>query len=230
MLSKLCLPTELLQAFTILHTLIVIAILLWLKPSLYLSLWIEIFLAINLSLIFNIKKQAVNKTFDDYAILGMLPFLTIVYLSDLPSLNHSFVTEKDHLQITQITIPSQPTCTKNKRYNSCSFKANDMSFICNYDIRVRKDENCDSLYRYGGQKANVFYQPIDKVNLIYKLDLESQKPYEFTQQYITFQSQQNIAKRTIFWLLLSFVIPSLFLYFQYFVWGNKLLINNKQTA
>lgn len=225
MLSKLCLPTELLQAFTILHTLIVIAILLWLKPSLYLSLWIEIFLAINLSLIFNIKKQAVNKTFDDYAILGMLPFLTIVYLSDLPSLNHSFVTEKDHLQITQITIPSQPTCTKNKRYNSCSFKANDMSFICNYDIRVRKDENCDSLYRYGDEQATVFYQPIDKTNLIYEIEFSSQKFYEFNRQSTKFQNQQNSAKKMIFWLLISFFMPSLFLYVQYFLWGRKISAN-----
>lgn len=230
MLSKLCLPAELLQVLTIFHTSIVIAILLWFKASIFISGAVVSFLAMNLSLMFNIKNQQINKTFDDYAVLLMLPFLTLVYLSHLPSLNHHFVNNREYLQKTEIIVPSKPTCTKNNRFNSCSFKANDMYFNCNYDIRARQDDDCESLYRYGGQKANVFYQPIDKVNLIYELDLESQKPYEFTQQYITFQSQQNIAKRTIFWLLLSFVIPSLFLYFQYFVWGNKLLINNKQTA
>lgn len=139
-----------------------------------------------------------------------LPLLIIVFafvqVADIAYVE--LPQDKSQLQQVSGIVPARIEATK--EYPS--------ALVINH-VSVRCDhldyEDCSLMEEYKGKQATVYYQPTTRVsNLVYEIEVDGQKVYDFDTQLATYQAEKDRQRRELFWLVVLFLLPNIWLYWQ----------------
>lgn len=139
-----------------------------------------------------------------------IPLLMIIYafavIADIAYVD----LPQDKSQLEQVTGIVPKEIVQTKEYPS-ALVINHVSVRCDYE----DFDNCSRMEGYKGQQATVSYQPTSRVsNLVYEIEVNGQKVYDFDSQLATYQAERDRQRRELFWVVVLFLLPNVWLYWQ----------------
>lgn len=146
-----------------------------------------------------------------------LCFIVVAIMLSLlsnPFFNTDLITDKTQLQqITGIVPKESLYKPKVGKYGTSKMflPLNNQLFHC----RESTYDGCHLVYEYTGQNAKVWYQSNSEVgNLVYQIEINGKKVYEFESQLNKFKTYRNERIYEFIWTLLIFILPMLFFSWQ----------------
>ena len=153
-------------------------------------------------------QPSIAATFSN-AMSGM-PLLMIIYafavIADIAYVD----LPQDKSQLEQVTgiVPDEIVPTKK---HPSALVINHVSVRCDY----LDYDDCSRMEGYKGQQATVSYQPTSRVsNLVYEIEVDGQKVYDFDSQWATYKAEKDRQRRELFWVVVLFLLPNVWLYWQ----------------
>lgn len=153
-------------------------------------------------------QPSIAATFSN-AVSGM-PLLIIVFafvrVADIAYVD----LPENKSQLQQVTGIVPDEIVKTKDYPS-ALVINHVSVRCDY----QDYDDCLRMDDYKGRQATVFYQPTTRVsNLVYEIEVDGQKVYDFDSQWAAYKAEKDRQKKELFWVVVLFLLPNVWLYWQ----------------